>query len=101
MSVQLGGCKDDVGKPRLELVEPDFLIGLAEVLTYGAEKYGVGNWKKGFEEGRLYGALLRHANAYWKGEFYDKDTGLHHMLHVAVNAMFIHYYSTQKQETKE
>jgi hypothetical protein len=88
-----GGCKDDKGKPRLELVEPDFLTGLAEVLTYGADKYGKGNWKKGFDQGRLYGALLRHANAYWSGETYDPDTGLHHMLHVAVNAMFIHYYT--------
>ncbi|MDR0797958.1 MAG: DUF5664 domain-containing protein [Nitrososphaerota archaeon] len=88
------GHKDDYGKPRLELVEPDFLTGLAEVIGYGAQKYGEGNWKKGLNPGRFYGALLRHANAFWSGEVYDKDTGLHHMLHVAVNAMFIHWYST-------
>jgi len=32
-------CKKDLGKPMISLVEPSFIIGLAEVLTFGAKKY--------------------------------------------------------------
>lgn len=31
--------KQDGGKPRLDLIAPEFLFGTAEVLTYGVEKY--------------------------------------------------------------
>ena len=34
-----GGVKHDIGKPRYELIAPEFLHGLAEILTFGAEKY--------------------------------------------------------------
>ena len=35
------GAKFDKGKPMMSLVEPDFIKGIAEVMTMGAEKYSI------------------------------------------------------------
>ena len=93
-TVPPGGRKDDEGKLRLELVDPYIFEGLASVFQHGAEKYGEGNWKKGFVKTRLIGALLRHVVAYQKGERVDPDSGLHPMLQAAANALIIYYQDT-------
>ena len=86
------GTKFDSGKPMIDLIVPEFIVGMAKILTMGAEKYGTENWKRGLEYSRLYAALQRHALAYHSGEHYDSESGLNHMLHVACNAMFIFWY---------
>jgi len=89
---ELLGLKDDKGKPRVELVDPDFILELARVLMVGALKYGFENWKQGFNLDRLYGAALRHMLAWKQGEIFDSETGLPHTAHAAVNLMFIEWY---------
>ena len=86
--------KDDQQKPRMELLDPNFLIGVANVLTFGAEKYEAYNWQKADEEGieRIKGAMLRHQMAYMKGEKIYPETGLSHMYHISCNAMFLAYF---------
>lgn len=37
--------KFDSGKPCFSLIEPNFALELAKVLTMGAEKYGPEDWK--------------------------------------------------------
>ena len=37
--------KADAGKPMVSLMEPKFILGVSEILTFGAEKYGKDNWK--------------------------------------------------------
>jgi len=77
------GVKYDQGKTRMDLLPMDALEGVAEVLTFGANKYGDRNWENGLHHGRLWGALLRHMGAHMKGEFYDRETGLAHVKHAA------------------
>lgn len=86
--------KKDQEKPRMDLLEPDFMLGVAQVLTFGAEKYGAHNWKKAEVKDieRIKGAMLRHQMAYIKGEIEDPETGLNHMYHIACNAMFLSYF---------
>ena len=38
--------KADNGKIMMSLIEPEFIKGTAEVLTMGAAKYEIDNWKK-------------------------------------------------------
>ena len=40
-----GGRKDDGGKNRLDLIPPQVILALGQVMTYGAGKYGANNWQ--------------------------------------------------------
>lgn len=86
------GVKHDEAKIMVDLIVPEFIEGLAAVMTMGAKKYGINNWKKGLDKRRLLAALYRHTLAYHRGEVHDKESGLHHLLHTSCNAMFIYYY---------
>jgi len=87
--------KDDKGKPMVSLVESDFILGMAKVLTAGAKKYAIDNWKLGSSKKdirRYKDALLRHTLAYTSGEKLDPETGLSHAYHAACNLMFLEYF---------
>jgi hypothetical protein len=90
--------KKDTGKPMVSLVEPKFILGMAEILTFGAKKYGVDNWKdaRGDDIRRITDALLRHTLAYVDGEMLDSETGLSHTYSIACNAMFLNYLMEEK-----
>lgn len=91
----LGAVKEDVGikldsnKPPMDLIDPDFLIGLANVLGFGAKKYDRWNWKKGIALSRLISAAYRHLTSINNNEDLDKETGLQHAFHLAACAMFL------------
>ena len=94
--------KDDAEKLMFSLIEPAFLEGMAKVLTDGGIRYGFNNWKnlRSEEKTRYKDALLRHINNYMKGHMLDDDSHQHEMLHVACNAMFLHYFDTIDREVK-
>lgn len=79
----MSGRKDDSQKLRYDLIPPGPLAGLADVYTRGAAKYGDWNWREGFAWSRIYGALMRHLQAWWDGEVFDGDNGQHHLDSVA------------------
>lgn len=89
------GVKFDGGKVRLDLVDPGFILGIADVLTYGAKKYDARNWEKGMEYGRVYRAALNHLLLWWMGRELDSESGLHHLHHAACCLMFLDYYVNQ------
>ena len=89
----MSGIKYDTGKNDMGLLfreVPYALEELSRALQMGSEKYGVGNWLK-VEDGnnRYLSALVRHLTAYHQGELLDKESGLSHLAHVAVNSLFI------------
>lgn len=77
------GRKDDGGKLRYDLIPADALDELARVYTIGANKYADRNWERGMKWGRIFGALMRHSWAFWRGERSDPTDGQHHMASVA------------------
>lgn len=83
------GIKHDAGKPRVDLLDPEFLLEMGRVMEFGAQEYGAHNWKKGIAYSRLYGALQRHALGFWKGEPIDRESGLKALAHTAINAMML------------
>jgi len=84
------GLKDDKGKVMVHLVLPNTIIGMGEVLTFGAEKYEPNTWQNVKEpEDTHYAALMRHLLSWRNGECLDKESGLSHMKHVLTNAMFL------------
>lgn len=90
--------KYDSGKPRVELIEPKFTLGLAKVLSFGAEKYGDDNWKNMEVEDlpRIIGAVQRHLLAYQDGEKIDPESHISHLSHATAGLMFLHYFDVEK-----
>ena len=90
------GVKLDQGKARYDLIDPYALHMLAEVYTYGTIKYDDNNWRKGFKWGRIFGALMRHSWAFWRGEDNDPESGLPHMAHAAWQCFTLLNFSKYK-----
>ena len=95
--------KYDDNKNRLELIDPDFILGVGKVLTFGAEKYADDNWKNATWEDRKksMGSLLRHTMAYRQGEEFDKESGIEHLYHMATNIMFMAWYDKNLKQPSE
>ena len=92
------GRKDDQDKNRLDLIEPQFIEGVGEVLTFGADKYEPNNWQNVDDaENRYYAAAMRHLLAWRKGEIKDPESGLSHLKHVATNIMFLLHFETPQE----
>lgn len=81
--------KFDQGKPRYDLIPPAFIESVANVLTFGANKYEPNGWRKCEDLGRYEAAMMRHFEAYRKGEKLDSETGLPHIAHAITNLLFI------------
>ncbi len=88
-----GGMKFDAGKPRVGLLfdgMPRALGAVADVLTFGAQKYAAHSWKtvpNGSE--RYQDAQYRHQLARHRGEEHDPETRLLHRAHEVCNALFL------------
>lgn len=88
------GVKYDKDKLRYDLISPYALEGLVKILTFGANKYAARNWEKGINYSRVFGALMRHLWAWWRGESIDPETGESHLHHAACCIMFLQHYDS-------
>lgn len=91
-SLAAGGHKDDADKVRMELIPPELMIAVGDILTSGAKKYDDRNWEHGMKWSRVYGALLRHLTAWWGGEKKDPETGRSHLWHAGCCITFLIAY---------
>ena len=88
--------KYDAGKLRMDLIPPEALEAIAEILTYGAKKYSANSWQNLPDfKARYTGALLRHLTAWQRGEERDPESGLRHIDHVLCNAVFLSWKERQ------
>ena len=93
--------KLDLGKLQHSLIDPEFIRGLAEVMTYGAEKYSADSWKTIPDAKERYeNAMLRHINAWQRGSKADAESEIHHLLHASVNAMFLMWFERNADDGK-
>lgn len=93
------GIKHDDGKLRWTLLPFGALEQVVAVLEYGARRYGVANWREIERPRERYlDALFRHSIAYARGETRDHETGLHHLAHAAVNALFVIWFDLHEEE---
>ena len=84
--------KYDDGKPQLDLIPVEALIGASKVLGFGADKYGRWNWRDDVDEttyGRTYASLMRHLTSFWSGEDIDPESGLPHLDHALSQLMIL------------
>lgn len=97
----ISGRKDDQGKLRYDLLDPQPIEDLVRVLTAGAAKYGDSNWKQVENaENRYYAAMLRHVQAWRQGEKQDKEDGLPHLAHAMCCLMFLMWIEEEREKEK-
>lgn len=94
----IAGLKYDQDKSRMDLLDTSFLLGVADVLTFGAKKYAAHNWRKGIAQSRLIGAAYRHLSAYNNGEDNDPESNINHLYHAACCLMFATWMLKNKPE---
>ena len=90
------GLRYDSGKPRFDLVPPEAMIELAAHYERGARKYADRNWERGMDWGKCFASMQRHSWAWAQGEDLDNETGTHHMIAVAWNAIALYTYAMRK-----
>lgn len=90
--------KFDTTKPRMDLLDTSYLIGTANVLGFGAQKYAAHNWRQGLEVSRLLAAAMRHITAYNDGQDVDEESGLSHLYHASCCLMFASWTAQNKPE---
>jgi len=80
----------DSDKLRYDLLPPFAIEKVVKILTLGAEKYAPGNWKyvEHWKE-RYTAALMRHLEAYRKGESIDPESGESHLSHMLCCGIFL------------
>lgn len=90
------GVKHDQGKSRMDLIPPEVVFAMGGILGYGANKYADRNWEQGIGYGRVFGALMRHLWAWWRGENNDPESGLSHLHHALACLTFLITYDARK-----
>lgn len=98
IGIEAKAIKFDKDKPRMDLLDPWALEGLASVLTFGAQKYAAHNWRNGLGYSRVIAAMARHLSAIQKGEDIDPESGLPHVDHLGCCWMFLSNYMKTKQD---
>lgn len=69
-------------KPGMKAVPPSALIELGRVMSNGASKYGLMNWREHTVSSSVYyDAALRHLFRWYDGEDMDDESGLPHLAH--------------------
>ena len=90
------GRKDDLDKLRWSLIPMGTMQEMVDVLEYGARKYGENNWKSVPQANqRYYDALMRHMDAWWRGERRDPETDSSHLAHAMCCVAFLLYLEKQ------
>lgn len=86
---------------RFALIPTKPLRWLAERYGYGASKYDVRNWERGYDWSLSYDAMLRHANAFWEGEEFDPDyPESPHLAAVAFHAFALMHFCSDAKYSK-
>lgn len=83
-------------KMPMDLIAPEIMVALSQVLRYGAKKYAPRNWEKGMDWSRVFGAAQRHLWAWWAREDKDAETALSHLAHAACCVMFLIAYEERE-----
>ena len=97
-SVSSTGGEKGVKEERFSLIPVEALEVLAALYGRGAQKYAEHNWRQGYEFSKSYDALQRHANAFWRGENNDQETGKPHMASVIFHAMALIIFMEEHPE---
>lgn len=100
MSTETHAKRFNAGKPPLSriLEFKGAIEGIARIMAFGDKKYGRLNWQLGMSHTEVADSLLRHLTSWMSGEDLDPESGELHLDHVAINAMFLSYFTRYRRE---
>lgn len=84
------------GKRRVDLVPPDAILALADLMTVNGHKYPDRNWEKGMDYSMILGSMERHMLELKSGVDIDHTDNQHHAIKVMWNAMVLYCYWNRK-----
>lgn len=96
--------KYDSDKAPLHLIPPEALVEVAEIFGFGADKYGVNNWRHdggSTNFGRTYSSIQRHLNSFWSGEDLDPESGKSHLIHAITQLIILHIHQLEHPESDD
>lgn len=76
-------------KPQFSLMPPEVLRQVAEVFTFGVDKYSKNDWQKKCDFDFWLDKIYRHLNEYQSGNYLDKESDLPHLAHMIADAMIL------------
>ncbi len=85
------GKKFDQGKPDMTMIPSSYVLGTADVFSFGAQKYARGNFRLGMEHSRPLAAALRHIYAILDGQEIDPESGKPHIYHASCSLAMYDY----------
>lgn len=97
-------AKFDENKPPLALIPSEALIEIAKVFAFGAEKYGVNNWRKDghcTSWSRTYSSIQRHLTAWHSGEDIDQESGMSHITHATTQLIILMIHQMEHPEVDD
>lgn len=86
-----GGAKGSKDED-FSLLPWDQLAEVARLYSFGSKKYSRSNWAKGYDWHLSFASLMRHAAAWWTGDFDDDESGCDHMASVVFHALALMYF---------
>jgi hypothetical protein len=89
------GGQKGVKLARYDLIPTEPLRLLAEHYGVGARKYDDHQYRKGYEWGKSFAAMQRHAWAFWNGEDVDAETGSLHIIAAAWHCLTLAEFIAQ------
>ena len=82
--------KDRKWKSRVDLIQPDFILEIWQILRFWAEKY-TENSRQWIPTKDHFSACMRHLLSFQKWDIIDDESWYDHLTHAACNIMFMHY----------
>lgn len=82
---------------RMDLIPWKAVTQISEVYDFGARKYAPHNWRKGYDWGLSYAALMRHLSAWWEGQDTDPESGLSHLAHAGFHILTLVSFSSSER----
>lgn len=96
------GKKFDEEKPRMHLLPSKSMFEVANVLTFGAQKYDEENWRKLENlQDRYSSGALRHIFAHIDGSELDEESGFSHLAHAICCLLFKLEIELEQKSEKE
>lgn len=93
--------KSDKGKTKYQFLMRDLAVqveGMCKILTRGEERYSARSWMESTKPLAYLDACYRHIAAWNKGERLDSDSGQSHLLHAAINLMFLDWFDKRNSK---
>jgi len=92
--------KFDANKVRVDLLPVYPMTAIADVFTFGAQKYFADSYRQGetVAWSRTYGSILRHLFAFWDGQDKDPESGKPHLAHAGTQLMILMEHTKYSQD---